>query len=49
MFNLVSRWAHKNVLAFKQQGYTVQGWLKEVHYQCMRVNGISLSRCGKKK
>ncbi|HFC3035409.1 TPA: replication initiation protein [Neisseria gonorrhoeae] len=39
VFNLVSRWAHKNVLAFKQQGYTVQDWLKEVHYQCMRVNG----------
>lgn len=39
VFNVVSRWAYKNVLPFKQQGYTRQGWLKEVNYQCLRVNG----------
>lgn len=39
VFNIVSRWAYKNVLAFKQEGYTVHGWLKEVNYQCLRVNG----------
>lgn len=39
VFNIVSRWAYKNVLTFKQQGFTLQGWLKEVNYQCLRVNG----------
>lgn len=39
VFNLVSRWAYKNVLAFKQEGFTRQGWLKAVNEQCLRVNG----------
>lgn len=39
VFNLVSRWAYKNVLAFKQEGFTRQGWVKAVNEQCLRVNG----------
>ena len=37
-YGISSRWAYKNVLAFKQEGFTRQGWVKAVNEQCLRVN-----------
>jgi len=39
VFNIVSRWAYKNVLAFKADGFTRAGWLREVGFRCSSVNG----------
>lgn len=39
VFNIVSRWAYRNVLDFKKKGGTRAGWLREVGLHCLSVNG----------
>lgn len=39
VFNVVSRWAYRNVLDFKKNGVTRAGWLREVGLRCLSVNG----------
>lgn len=39
VFNVVSRWAYRNVLEFKRQGFTLAGWHKAVYERCASVNG----------
>ena len=39
VFNIVSRWAYRNVLDFKKNGVTRAGWLREVGLRCLSVNG----------
>lgn len=39
VFNVVSRWAYRNVLDFKANGVTRAGWLHEVGLRCLSVNG----------
>lgn len=39
VFNVVSRWAYRNVLEFKRQGVTLAGWRKAVYGRCASVNG----------
>lgn len=39
VFNVVSRWAYRNVLEYKKQGVTLAGWRKVVNERCASVNG----------
>lgn len=39
VFNIVSRWAYKNIIPFKEQGLSRDSWLIEVLHQCQKVNG----------